>query len=120
MITRMDGYVGKVIELLKDWGIADNTLIMFTSDNGPYRGWQRHGVFQCQRTRPRYERDLTDGGIVSRCWCPAFRLVQFPIALTSATSLRLPATAGLQLPEGRDSRLLPTLMGERSEAAPPL
>ncbi len=34
MITRMDTYVGRVLDLLDELGIADNTLVVFTSDNG--------------------------------------------------------------------------------------
>ena len=37
MITRMDGDIGKVFDLLKQLGIDDNTLVIFTSDNGPHR-----------------------------------------------------------------------------------
>ncbi|MBI9016749.1 MAG: arylsulfatase [Phycisphaerae bacterium] len=36
MITRMDGDVGKIMALLKEFGIDDNTLVIFTSDNGPH------------------------------------------------------------------------------------
>jgi arylsulfatase A-like enzyme len=32
---RIDNQVNDVLELLKDLGIADNTLVVFTSDNGP-------------------------------------------------------------------------------------
>lgn len=35
MITRMDRDVGKIKEELKKLGIEDNTIIFFTSDNGP-------------------------------------------------------------------------------------
>ncbi len=35
MITRMDSYIGNVVTKLKEHGIYDNTLIIFTSDNGP-------------------------------------------------------------------------------------
>ena len=35
MITRMDGVVGSVVDELKGLGLADNTLVLFTSDNGP-------------------------------------------------------------------------------------
>ncbi|MEX1137256.1 MAG: arylsulfatase [Balneolales bacterium] len=35
MISYMDEQVGEIIEHLKDQGIYDNTLIMFSSDNGP-------------------------------------------------------------------------------------
>jgi arylsulfatase A len=34
MITRMDRDVGRLMALLKDLGIDDNTLVVFTSDNG--------------------------------------------------------------------------------------
>ena len=35
MVSYMDENVGKLIKQLKDLGIYDNTLIIFTSDNGP-------------------------------------------------------------------------------------
>ena len=34
MITRLDQYVGNVLKLVDDLGLADNTLVVFTSDNG--------------------------------------------------------------------------------------
>lgn len=34
MITRMDRDVGRIMSLLKSLGLDDNTLVMFTSDNG--------------------------------------------------------------------------------------
>lgn len=36
MITRLDAYVGEVMELLDRKGLADNTILVFTSDNGPH------------------------------------------------------------------------------------
>ncbi|MFI4874774.1 MAG: sulfatase [Blastopirellula sp. JB062] len=33
-ISRLDGYVGKVMRLLQEQGIADNTFVLFMSDNG--------------------------------------------------------------------------------------
>lgn len=35
MITRLDRYVGRIFALLKKLKIDDNTLVVFTSDNGP-------------------------------------------------------------------------------------
>ena len=64
MITRMDGYVGKIIELLKEWGIDENTLIMFTSDNGPHtEGGNDMAFFNANGPVRGMKRDLTDGGI---------------------------------------------------------
>ena len=34
MITRLDRYVGNVLDLLEELGIADDTLVVFSSDNG--------------------------------------------------------------------------------------
>ena len=36
MITRLDAYVGEIREKLKERGLDDNTLVIFTSDNGPH------------------------------------------------------------------------------------
>ena len=36
MITRLDAYVGEVLQKLKDKGLDDNTIVIFTSDNGPH------------------------------------------------------------------------------------
>jgi len=35
MITRMDGNVGRVLDLVAELGLEDNTIVMFSSDNGP-------------------------------------------------------------------------------------
>ena len=36
MITRLDGYVGEILEKLREKGLDRNTLVIFTSDNGPH------------------------------------------------------------------------------------
>lgn len=38
-ITQMDYALGKVMEALEEQGVADNTLIIFSSDNGPVPGY---------------------------------------------------------------------------------
>jgi arylsulfatase A len=37
MVSRLDRYVGEVYRYVRQNGLADNTLIVFTSDNGPHR-----------------------------------------------------------------------------------
>ncbi len=37
MVTRADRSVGKLLELLKELGIDENTIVFYTSDNGPNR-----------------------------------------------------------------------------------
>lgn len=36
MITRLDYYVGEVLKKLKEKGMDENTLVIFSSDNGPH------------------------------------------------------------------------------------
>lgn len=38
MVTRMDRTVGRIVELIDQLQLGDNTLIIFTSDNGPTHG----------------------------------------------------------------------------------
>jgi arylsulfatase len=35
MVTRMDRDIGRLLDLVKELGLEDNTIIIFTSDNGP-------------------------------------------------------------------------------------
>jgi arylsulfatase A-like enzyme len=37
MVTRLDAYVGEIIDLLERKGLDKNTLIFFSSDNGPHQ-----------------------------------------------------------------------------------
>ncbi len=64
MVTRMDVYVGQIIEKLKEAGVYDNTLIIFTSDNGPHReGGGDPDFFNSNGIFRGYKRDLYEGGI---------------------------------------------------------
>lgn len=64
MITRMDSYVGRMMEHLKKLGIAENTLVIFTSDNGPHDE-SKHDLTRFNPSGPftGIKRSLTDGGI---------------------------------------------------------
>ena len=64
MITRMDSDVGRITALIKEFGLDSNTIIFFTSDNGPYKGvstpiefFDSNGVLRGGK------RDLYEGGI---------------------------------------------------------
>ncbi|MGV6875727.1 arylsulfatase [Pseudochelatococcus sp. B33] len=40
-----DGHVGELLRLLEDLGIADNTIVLYTTDNGPhYNSWPDAGT----------------------------------------------------------------------------
>jgi len=64
MITRMDKDVGEIIKLLKELDIQNETMIFFTSDNGPHsEGGHKHETFNANGPLRGYKRDLYEGGI---------------------------------------------------------
>ena len=64
MITRMDRDIGTIIELLKSRGIDRQTLVLFTSDNGPHReGGADPPFFNSTGGLRGIKRDLYEGGI---------------------------------------------------------
>ncbi len=64
MITRMDTDIGRLMALLKKLGIDDNTLVIFTSDNGPHReGGNNPDFADSNGPLTGIKRSLTEGGI---------------------------------------------------------
>ena len=64
MVTRLDRYVGDVMNLLDSLGIADNTILIFTSDNGPHKeGGANPDYFRSYGPYRGIKRDLYEGGI---------------------------------------------------------
>lgn len=43
VIEEIDWSVGRILEALKEAGVAENTLVVFTSDNGPWHTFRTHG-----------------------------------------------------------------------------
>jgi len=64
MVYRYDVYVGQIVAKLKELGLYDNTLIIFTSDNGPHReGGADPEFFNSNGIYRGIKRDLYEGGI---------------------------------------------------------
>jgi arylsulfatase A-like enzyme len=64
MITRMDRDVGRLMEHLKRLGIDHNTVVFFSSDNGPHReGGADPGFHDSNGPLRGIKRDLYEGGI---------------------------------------------------------
>ncbi len=64
MITRMDSDVGRLMALLKEQGIDRNTIVFFTSDNGPHKeGGSDPNFFDSNGALRGIKRDLYEGGI---------------------------------------------------------
>jgi len=64
MINLLDDQVGDIMDKVRDLGLADNTLIIFTSDNGPHlEGGADPDYFNSNGPFRGYKRDLYEGGI---------------------------------------------------------
>jgi arylsulfatase A-like enzyme len=61
MITRLDTSVGKILDRLRQHGLEENTLVVFTSDNGP--GDMSNRQFQSSGKFRGVKRDMYEGGI---------------------------------------------------------
>ena len=64
MVSILDKQVGDICRVLDSLGIADNTMIVFTSDNGPHQeGGADPDFFDGNGELRGYKRDLYEGGI---------------------------------------------------------
>jgi arylsulfatase A-like enzyme len=64
MVTRMDRDVGRIMDQLANLGIDENTLVIFTSDNGPVRTDSHDpDFFKSAGPFRGLKRDLYEGGI---------------------------------------------------------
>ena len=64
MVRRLDNCVGDLLQTLRDLGIAENTLVVFTSDNGPHdEGGQDPRYFQSYGKMEGIKRDEWEAGI---------------------------------------------------------
>ncbi len=119
MVAYLDDSVGEIIAKLEELGIADNTLIMFTSDNGPHlEGGADPDYFDSNGIYRGYKRDLYEGGIRVPL------IARWPGKITEGSVTEhasafwdmLPTLAeitGVEAPEGLDGiSFLPTLLGE--------
>lgn len=126
MIHNTDQIVGRVIEVLEDVGLTDQTLVLFASDNGPRsepRPTQTEMVefFDSNGELRGYKRDLSDGGI--RVPIIARWPGRVPAGVTSdgpwyfADILPTFAElAGAAVPENVDGvSIAPTLLGQPQE-----
>ena len=121
MIHRMDGCVGRMLDTLRELGIDRETLVIFTSDNGPHNE-SNHSLARFNPSGPYsgIKRSLTDGGIRVPfiAWWPGTITAGKASAHVGysgdflATAAEL---AGAQAPQGLDSiSLVPTFRGDGS------
>jgi arylsulfatase A-like enzyme len=64
MMTLLDDQVGELVQKVKDLGLEDNTIFVFTSDNGPHKeGGNDPQFFNSNGKYRGHKRDLFEGGI---------------------------------------------------------
>jgi arylsulfatase A-like enzyme len=118
MITRLDSDVGALLARLGSLGLASNTLVMFTSDNGPHREGGNNPDFNDSNGPLRgIKRDLYDGGIRVPL------IARWPGRIAAGAVSRQPVTfwdylptladlTGAAVPAGLDGiSFAPTLLG---------
>ena len=123
MITRMDAHIGRILERLDELGLAENTLVMFTSDNGTtYTGGVDAEYFEGTGGLRGLKGSVYEGGIrvplIAR-W-PGRIEPGSESDHVSAFWDMMPTLAdvvGVAPPEGIDGvSFLPTLLGEAGQA----
>ena len=117
-ITHLDSCVGVMMDQLKAFGLAENTMVIFTSDNGPHsEGGANPAYFGSSGPLRGQKRDLYEGGIRVPFivkW-PARVEAGSRSAHASAFWDMLPtfaAAAGIDSPKTDGLSLLPTLLGQ--------
>ena len=122
MITRMDAHIGRILERLDELGLAENTIVMFTSDNGTtYTGGVDAEYFDSSGGLRGLKGSVYEGGIrvplIAR-W-PGRIEAGSESDHVSAFWDMMPTFAdvvGVSPPEGIDGvSFLPTLLGEDSQ-----
>lgn len=121
MITRLDGHVGRMLDRLRELSIAEKTLVIFASDNGPHNE-SRHDLTRFDPAGPYtgIKRSLTDGGIRVPfiAWRPGVvkpavsnHVGYFPDWFATAAEL-----SGAEAPANLDGiSLVPTLLGRPAD-----
>ncbi len=122
MVSRMDRDIGRLLELIKATGLAENTLVIFSSDNGPQSNYEggpnaMTKFFDSNGMLRGIKRDVLEGGVrvPTIAWWPGVvaagrtdHVSGFQDIMPTFCEL-----AGIDPPSGIDGiSLVPTLQGE--------
>ncbi|GAA3615269.1 arylsulfatase [Flavivirga amylovorans] len=122
MVSRIDNYVGEIVAKVKALGIEDNTIIMFTSDNGPHvEGGAEPEFFDSTGGLRGVKRDLYEGGIRAPfivSWPGTIKAAQTSDHISAFWDV-MPTVAditGAETPTSSDGiSFLPTLLAENNQ-----
>ncbi len=124
MITRMDRDVGRILDLLDELKLSDNTLVIFTSDNGPITaGGQDPAFFNSAGPLRGLKFSLFEGGIrvpMIACWPGKIEAGSTSDRVSDFADM-FPTFAeviGAECPDGLDGvSIVPTLLGQQDRQA---
>jgi arylsulfatase A-like enzyme len=121
MITYLDAQVGQILARLKELNLEQNTIVVFTSDNGPHReGGADPEFFKSAGQLRGFKRSLHEGGI------RVPMIVRYPGHIAPGTVSSqvwafwdllptLAELAGARSPKGLDGiSMVPALLGEKA------
>ncbi|MGE4601819.1 MAG: arylsulfatase [Planctomycetota bacterium] len=122
MISLLDRDVGRILDLLAELGIEKETLVIFTSDNGPHsEGGHDHEYFDSNGPFRGHKRDLLEGGI------RVPMLARWPGMIAAGATSDHPSSfqdflptacdlADIPVPDGIDGiSYLPTMLGQKGQ-----
>jgi arylsulfatase A-like enzyme len=122
MVTLLDQQVGEVLAKLKELGLEKNTIVLFSSDNGPHlEGGADPDYFDSNGPLKGYKRDLYEGGIREPmiAWWPGKIEAGTKTDHLSAFWDVMPTLAelaGVEPPENIDGiSFLPTLLSQEGQ-----
>lgn len=123
MVTQLDADVGRILDLLKELNIDDNTIVFFTSDNGPHQeGNHKLEFFDSNGALRGYKRDLYEGGI------RVPMVVRWPGKIKAGATSDHPSAfhdflatacelAGVKIPDSTDGiSYVPAMTGRKQES----
>lgn len=122
MIQNMDRDVGRILDLIKEKKLDKNTLVIFTSANGPHQeGGHKADFFNSTGRYRGIKGDLNEGGIrvPTIAWWPGLVAadsqndLQYYVGDLMATAAEI---SGATMPAGLDSdSLVPALRGQAGD-----
>jgi arylsulfatase A-like enzyme len=122
MVTHLDKQVGEVLDKLKELGLDKNTIVLFSSDNGPHmEGGADPDYFDSNGPLQGYKRDLYEGGIREPmiAWWPGKIEAGSTSDHISAFWDVMPTVAelaGIEKPQNIDGiSFLPALLGKEGQ-----
>ncbi|HTL76410.1 MAG TPA: sulfatase-like hydrolase/transferase [Casimicrobiaceae bacterium] len=110
LVHRLDAMIGDILQCLRECGLDENTLVVYTTDHGDQLGerglWWKHTLFE----------DSVRVPLIMRwpgCIAPGERRPQVANLIDVAATM-LDALGGVPLPRGRGRSLLPVARDRRS------